>query len=247
LRNAQNVRVVNTVITFTTRVAAAPTVASTTPVNGATDVPVADNLAVTFSEPVTGITNATAVLTVDGSTTSLPKALTITANGVTIDPNANLQAGATYRLSLFGTLPGVNAGIRNADGQRLVNTFITFTTVTDTVAPAVTATNPVDGTLNVRGGTATVRFDTTEPVIGVTTGTFVIRPTAGGTPVAATLAQNAAGTRWTLTPTAGLAARTAYTVTVTGGGAAVRDVAGNPLTGNGAPGSTTFTWTFSTR
>ena len=97
-----------------------------------------------------------------------------------------------------------------------------------------------------------MRFDASEAVTGVA-GNFEIRNAATNALVQATLASNAARTRWTLTPTipagatVALAAGTTYRVTITGGAAAVRDGSGNPLTGNTGAGSTTYTWTFTTR
>jgi methionine-rich copper-binding protein CopC len=249
LRNAAGQRLVNTAVTFTTNAPAVPTVVSSTPVNGGTGVALGSNIAVTFSEPVTGVAGTTVVLTVDGSATTLGRVVTTTGSTLTIDPNANLLAGTTYRLSLNGTVAGSTAGLRNAAGARLVNTSITFTTVADATAPTVTAVNPAAGATGT-GRTPAVRFDTSERVQGVTTGaagTFVIRNAATNALVNATLTSNAAGTRWTLTPTAALSALTQYRVTVTGGTAAVRDLGGNALTGNGGVGSTTFTWTFTTR
>jgi Ca2+-binding RTX toxin-like protein/methionine-rich copper-binding protein CopC len=241
LRNAAGLRVVNTAVSFTTRTPTAPTVVSSAPANGATGFAVGGNIAVTFNEPVTGVAATTVVLTVNGSTANLGRTVTTAGNTLTIDPNANLLPGTTYRVSLNGTVAGSTAGLRNADGVRLVNTSFTFTTTADTTAPTVIATSPLAGATGV-ARTPGVRIDTSERVQGVTTGaggTYEIRNNATNALVTATLVANAAGTRWTLTPTAPLTALTTYRVTVTGGAAAVRDIAGNPLT--------TVTWTFTTR
>jgi Ca2+-binding RTX toxin-like protein len=238
LRNAAGQRLVNTAISFTTRTATAPFVVSSVPTNAATGVNVADNLTVTFNEPVTGVVSSTVVLTVDGQTTTLGRAASMSGNTLTVDPNQLLAAGTTYRLSLNGTVSGSTAGLRNADGVRLANTSITFTTTADSTAPTITAINPAAGATGV-ARTPTVRVDTSERVVGVATDTFEIRNAATNALVTATLGNNAAGTRWTLTPGAALAPLTTYRVTMTGGPTAVRDVAGNPLT--------TFTWTFTTR
>jgi hypothetical protein len=56
--------------------------------------------------------------------------------------------------------------------------------------------------------------------------------------VSATVGYNATTRVATLDPSADLAANTQYTATLTGGAAAIRDTAGNPLT--------TGTWTFTT-
>jgi type 1 fimbria pilin len=129
---------------------------------------------------------------------------------------------------------------------RLANTSLAFTTTADTTAPTVTATNPTAGATGIARGVAP-RFDSNERLVGVTTGTYEIRNNATNAVVPATVTSNAAGTRWTLTPSVNLAAATTYRVTLTGGATGIRDAAGNPLTGNTGVGSTTFTWTFTTR
>ncbi len=157
-----------------------------------------------------------------------------------------LSVGTTYRLSLNGTVAGSTNGLRNADGVRLANTSLVFTTTADTTPPTVIATTPAPGATGIARGAAP-RFDTSERVVGVTTGTYEIRNNVTNAVVPATVTSNAAGTRWTLTPSVQLTAATTYRVTLVGGAAAIRDVAGNALTGNTGVGSSTFTWTFTTR
>jgi hypothetical protein len=50
--------------------------------------------------------------------------------------------------------------------------------------------------------------------------------------------RNGTTNQWILDPQQALAAKTRYTVMVTGGGTAIRDLAGNPLSGR--------TWQFTT-
>jgi hypothetical protein len=52
------------------------------------------------------------------------------------------------------------------------------------------------------------------------------------------VSRNGTTNQWILNPNATLAANTKFTVTLTGGAASIRDIAGNPLT--------TATWTFTT-
>lgn len=104
-------------------------------------------------------------------------------------------------------------------------------------APSVTARTPAPGATAV-SRSVNVKVGFSETVTGVTTSSFQLRRTGTATPVAATVRWSAAAQRWVLNPSATLAARTSYTVTVTGGSTAVRDLDGTPLT--------TTTWTFTT-
>ena len=97
---------------------------------------------------------------------------------------------------------------------------------TDTTPPTVT-TSPSAGAVDVAVGTNVVATFN-EVVQGVTTGTFTLT-TGGGSPLPAALVPSAAGATWSLDPTSPLAEGTVYTVTLTGGAAAIRDLAGNAL------------------
>jgi hypothetical protein len=103
----------------------------------------------------------------------------------------------------------------------------------DTTPPTVTAQSPATGATGVAVG-ALVKATFSEAVQGVGTGTFLLN--AGTTNVAASVAYDAATRVATLTPSAGLAPNTTYTVTLTG----IRDTAGNPLAMPQQP------WTFTT-
>jgi methionine-rich copper-binding protein CopC len=108
----------------------------------------------------------------------------------------------------------------------------------DTTAPTVTAQSPAANATGVAvGSSVTATFS--EPVQGVTTTTFTLRPTTGATAnVAATVSYDAGTRVATLKPSAALAANTQYTATLTGGASAIRDAGGTPLA--------TVSWTFTT-
>ena len=124
------------------------------------------------------------------------------------------QAGALKRFPYFAMFPVAGA--------------------TDTTPPTVTATSPIANATGVALN-ANVTATFSEPVQGVGSGTFTLTP-AGGTAVGASV--TGSGNQWSLDPTADLAASTTYTATLTGGTAAIRDMANNPLT--------TTSWTFTT-
>ncbi|WP_298231779.1 N,N-dimethylformamidase beta subunit family domain-containing protein [uncultured Azohydromonas sp.] len=111
----------------------------------------------------------------------------------------------------------------------------------DTTAPAVTGTSPANAATGVPT-TSSITATFSEAVDPATVGssTFELR-SAGGTLVPATVTYNAASRTATLTPGASLAASTAYTATVRGGGTdpRVKDLAGNAL-------ASSATWSFTT-
>ena len=136
----------------------APFVVSSSPADGATDVPATGALTVTFSEPVTvaldsfGLTcNATPVaFTLGGSGTTT----------ATLTPTASLPGTASCILTVVATkVHDVDAG--DPPDTMAVNYTAGFTTV-DT-APTVVSTSPADGATNVSAG-ATITVTFSEPV-----------------------------------------------------------------------------------
>ncbi|MGY1593837.1 Ig-like domain-containing protein [Geodermatophilus sp. SYSU D00708] len=208
--------------TFTT--GPAPTVKTTGPATNATAVAVAGNVTATFSEAVTGVSGTTFVLR-DRAGKPVPAVVGYTNGVATLNPKANLAADTRYTATL-------TAGIRDRVGNPLATRSWTFTT-----GPAPTAVvGPAANTANVaRGANVTARFS--EPVTGVGTATVVLRSPTGAT-VPARVTYDKARRTVTLNPSATLAARTKYTVTLTGGTTAIRDAAGNPLA--------TTRWSFTT-
>ncbi len=92
----------NDTATVTINVDAGPTVASTSPVNGATNVAQNSNITVNFSEPVNA-TNASFSLQCP---TGSPQAFTLLnaspSSSFTLDPTADLPAGTTCTVTVFG-------------------------------------------------------------------------------------------------------------------------------------------------
>ena len=128
------------------------------------------------------------------------------------------------------TLDGVDT-LRNIERLRFADGTVVLPTVNNRV-PAADATGvAVNQNIN-----ATF----SEAVTGVSTQTFVVRPTSAPTsaPIPGTVTQNAGTNTWVLNPNANLLANTQYTVTLTGGAAAIRNAAGVPLA--------TTSWNFTT-
>jgi hypothetical protein len=105
--------------------------------------------------------------------------------------------------------------------------------VGDTVAPTVTATNPINGATGVGGITAL--FSEAMDVSTITAISFSIRG-PGSSPVTGTVSYAASTDMARFTPSLGLTAGTVYTATIS---TAATDVAGNAMAGN-------YMWTFTT-
>jgi len=206
-----------------------PTVTKKTPPPNRQGVAVGTNVTAAFSEPVQGFSNTTFTLK-DSAGNVIPAGVTYNATTLlaTLDPIAKLAADTRYT----ATLTGGTSAIRDMAGNGLATTAWTFLTGPK---PKVTAKAPASGAIGVsRTANVTVNFN--EPVIAVSDTTFTLTTVTGA--VAALVSQSGTTNQWILDPIQSLAANTSYTVTVTGGPSAIRDIAGNPLV--------TTKWTFQT-
>ncbi|MGX1159531.1 subtilisin family serine protease [Arthrobacter sp. SLBN-100] len=205
-------------------VAPAPTVTAVRPGTDATAVVAGTNVTATFSAAVQGVTSGTFVLkNAAGSAIPATVAYNATTRTATLDPAASLAADMRYT----ATLVGGTSAIRDSAGTPLASTSWSFLTGP---APLVTSTTPGSNALLVRR-TNSISVTFNEAVQGVTGTTFTIKNAATGALVPASVYRNGTTNQWILDPSQSLAAKTKYTVTVTGGGAAVRDLAGNPFAG----------------
>lgn len=211
--------------------APAPTVAATTPGANATAVATGTNVTATFSAAVQGVTTGTFVLkNAAGSTIPAGVTYNATTRTATLNPAAGLATDTRYTATLVG---GASA-IRDSAGTPLAATSWSFVTG---AAPVVTGYTPGSKALLVRR-TNNISVAFNEAVQGVNGTTFTVKNAATGAVVPAAVFRNATTNEWILDPQQALAARTKYTVTVTGGSAGVRDLAGNPFAGR--------TWQFTT-
>ncbi|WP_286399231.1 S8 family serine peptidase [Pseudarthrobacter defluvii] len=202
--------------------APAPTVASVSPAGKATAVAVGTNVTATFGTSVQGVSAGTFVLrNAAGASIAAAVSYNDTTRTATLDPAANLAADTTYTATLVG---GASA-IRDAAGTPLTTISWTFTTGP---APTVTSYSPGSNASLVRRS-SNVSATFSEAVQGVGTATFTLKNASTGAVVAATVYRNGTTNQWILDPQAALAAKTRYTVTLTGGATGIRDLAGNPL------------------
>lgn len=216
--------------TFTTATApdfTPPTVLSTVPANGATNVAVLTPVTVTFSEamnPAT-INTSTIVLKVTSTNAVISGSVSYdgSSNTATFTPSAGTLAfGIGYTL--------IVSGVADVAGNQLAAPFsATFTTVAapDTTPPTVTATSPSNGATAVALGVApTVTFSEPMNQSTINASTIALRVTSNGVAIPGAVSYNASTNTATFTPTSQLGFSTSYTLSVTTG---VQDIAGNAM------------------
>ncbi len=148
---------------FTVMAAVAPTVASTTPLDGATGVTVGVAPTVTFSEAMLASSiSAANVKLLDDTGTPVAQGAgspALSGNGLTatITPAANLTQGKTYKIQIVGGGTGV-LDLSNHGMASTVTQVTGFSTVGDTTAPtiSVVASSGVASTI------ATITWTTNE-------------------------------------------------------------------------------------
>jgi Ca2+-binding RTX toxin-like protein len=200
----------------------APTVTARTPAVDARSVSLTGNIAVTFSEAVTGVSATTFTLRQGTTAVAGTVSYNATTRVATLDPTATLTTDRPYTVTL-------TSGIRDTAGNQLAATTWSFVTG---AAPTVSARTPgLDARSVSQTGNVTATFS--EAVTGVSGTTFTLRQ--GTTAVAAVVSYNATTRVATLNPNATLTADRTYTVSLSNG---IRDAAGNPLAAT--------TWTFVT-
>ena len=218
--------------TFTT--AAAPTLTHTDPGSGATNVPITQSISATFDTDMDSSTLTTATFYIQKSgETPLPATLSYSAatDTATLDPLADLEAGATYQVTL-------STAVKGATGATLTNAPITWSFTTAAAAPTITTKTPASAVTDVPVDQAiSVTFDKDMDASTLTTATFYIQK-SGGTPLPATVSFAPATRTVTLNPLADLEAGATYQVTLS---TAVKGSAGQILAG--AP----VVWSFSTQ
>jgi len=226
----------NFVWTFTT--GTIPRVTSTIPVNIATGVPLNQKISATFSEPMnsTTITTATFTVTAPGGT-AVAGVVTYVAgsNTAIFAPAANLTASTVYTATITS---GATSALGNTLAANFVWTFTTGTT-TQTSAPTIISTNPVNGATAVPiNQKILVIFSTAMNAATINSTTFTVTG-PGATPVSGAVSYAAGSNAALFIPTANLAPSTTFTATVTNG---AQYLAGNALGSGAVPNP----WTFAT-
>ncbi|HVB33970.1 MAG TPA: Ig-like domain-containing protein [Patescibacteria group bacterium] len=226
----------NFVWSFTT--GTIPTVGNPIPPNGATNVPINQQIAATFSEamnPATVTVAGTFTVAVAGGGAAVTGTVTYVAaaNTVTFAPTANLLPSTQYTAT-------IHTSAQSAAGNALANNYVwSFTTgkSPDTTRPTVTITNPASGATDISTNRITATFSKVmDPATITASGTFTVAVAGGGAAVPGTVGY--AGSVATFTPTANLAPNTQFTATIT---SAAKDLGGNALVAGAVPNPWSFT------
>ncbi|HXT73652.1 MAG TPA: Ig-like domain-containing protein [Candidatus Angelobacter sp.] len=229
----------NFVWTFTT--GSIPSVISTNPLNGATNVPINQKITATFSEAMNSGTvtaAATFTLAVTAGGAAVPGTVTYVAatNTATFAPTANLLPSTQYTAT-------ITTAAQSAAGNALASNHVwSFTTgkTADSTAPTVILTIPASGATAVPTNqkiTATFSKPMDSATV-VAAGTFTVAVAGvGGAAVPGTVSYS--GSTATFTPTANLTASTQFTATIT---SAAKDLSGNAL----VAGAVANPWSFTT-
>jgi hypothetical protein len=205
-----------------------PTISSTLPVNGATQVALGGDLVVTFSEAMSASTINTTTLTLKKGDVTIPGNVTYSGVTATFSPDEPLEDKTAYKARV--------AGAKDLAGNEVAAPFEwEFTTgvALDTTPPFVSGTDPSPMDINVAlGGDIAVTFSEAMAALTITTSSIGLWQ--GTTPIPGTVTYN--GVSATFNPSVTLASSTAYTATVN---AMAQDLAGNAIMPD-------YAWTFTT-
>ena len=203
-----------------------PSVVSTTPANGATNVVINTTISATFSMAMSPGTISSSSFTVTGpGGAAVAGAVAYTGSVATFTPTAPLAYSSIYTATITN-------GATNLGGTHLLNNSVwTFTTITP--PPAVIAVVPANGATSVPiGQVLSATFSEAMNAVTISGSTFTV--TGPGGAVAGTVSYS--GVTATFTPSPVLAYSTVYIATITTG---AQDLAGQPL-------ATNYVWTFTT-
>lgn len=227
----------------------APTLASTVPLDGATDLLPTANLIATFSETVqkgTGnivikkSSDNSVVDTIDVTTAQV----TIAGATVTIDPSVTLAATEAYYVQIDATAIKDNAGTPNFYAGISDTSTWNFTVAsTDTTSPTIALLSPLDEATEVALSANLVA--TFSESIQKGTGNIVIKKISDNSTVetidVTTALAIVSGNTLTIDPTASLDGATAYFVEIDA--TAIKDLADTPNFFTGISGNSTWNFT----
>lgn len=161
-----NTMVGSTNFTFTTAASAPggdvtpPTVSSTTPSNGATNIEPGNDLTVIMSEKVQSSTvNSTTLVLTKSDGTVIPSTVTLNSSDqktITIDPSASLEFSTSYTLTIKGG--GTDPRIKDIAGNALAaDSTVSFTTRAPTYSTIYSVTDDGNSTSMYDSGSGVLR------------------------------------------------------------------------------------------
>lgn len=207
---------------FTTGDATAPTVTSTVPTSGATNVAVTSAVTGTFARPVDPTTVQLTLRTTAGAAVSGTVTYDATTRTGRFTPGSALAGATAYTATLTA---------KNTSGVAMSAPRTWSFTTADTVAPSISTKTPAAGATNVATGTnVTATFARAVSTSGLT----VSVKNAAGTTVAGSTSHSSTTRTVTFNPTNDLTSSTSYTVTV------------NAINTSGVPMASPTTWSFTT-
>ncbi len=209
-----------------------PTVANTTPANGATGVAVNSTVTATFSTAMNAASLTASTFTLASSAGAVTGSVTYSTTGNTaaFAPSASLAYNTQYTAS-------VKTGATDTAGTALASPFIwQFTTAAAPAAPTVTSTTPTIGATGVANNTPVVAiFSEAMNPTTFSSATFTLMEQGGGI-VAGTVSYSATNSAAQFTPSTALSNGTTYSATITTG---VTSTSGQALAAN-------YSWSFTT-
>ncbi len=209
---------------------ASPTLLSTSPVDGATGVPLNATLSAAFDMAMEPLSAATFTLKQGAASISGTVATSADGMSATFAPSSRLAGGGVFTATL-------TTGAKSREGASLAaERTWSFTTgaEADTSPPQVSSTSPATDSSGVAiNRRITATFSEALDPLSMTAATFTVRQ--GSTQVPGSVAYGP-GTIATFTPTSTLGTDALLTATLTTG---IKDLSGNPL-------ANAFTWSFTT-
>jgi hypothetical protein len=197
----------------------APKVAASSPLDGATGVPVAGTVQVTFSKPMDPATIDATTFTLTSGAAAVPGAVTYAGSTAVFTPAAPLQGDGSYTAT-------ITTGAKSAQGVALAaNHSFTFTArgVAQTT-PTVLSVTPGNGATGVlmNGYTSATFSEAMDPAT-VTASNFTLSSGTPAVPVLGTVSYS--NSTAVFASNAPLAANTSFTATITTGAKSALGVA----------------------
>ncbi|MCC9166445.1 Ig-like domain-containing protein [Pontibacter harenae] len=213
--------------TFIEKFGVCPVVLSTTPIDGATDVPRESQVTVTFNEEMNPETITQTSFTLSGTERVQGQiSFDTKTNTLTFVPETKLAYATTYT-------GRVTTSVKDMLGNALQRDYVWTFSTGALVSPVVVSTDPANSATGVMLSKAiAASFSVPMDPQTLNSTTFTLKQ--GATAVAGTITYS--GTTAVFTPTANLTANTVYTGTITTG---AKNTEGNPLVSN-------YEWTFTT-